>query len=121
MVQNALMATLGLVLQEEFTEEVKQSWIVVFKLMSNIMVRRVRRNERTRVKQRGGGPGTGAMRRACFAFSLFSSGRPVFVLDVHFVCEVFAGWFFPWKWKCAVFFRRSPDSLVVSPRAIWSR
>lgn len=34
----ALIATLGLVLQSEFTDEVKQSWAAVYNLLSNIMV-----------------------------------------------------------------------------------
>eukprot|EP00752_Nemacystus_decipiens_P007834 g6999.t1 len=37
-VENALIATLGLVLQNEFTDEVKQSWLAAYKLMANIMI-----------------------------------------------------------------------------------
>lgn len=39
-VGDALIATLSVMLQDEFTEEIKQAWLVVYKLMANIMVRR---------------------------------------------------------------------------------
>ncbi|CAN0034903.1 unnamed protein product [Ectocarpus sp. 8 AP-2014] len=37
-VGEALIATLGLVLQNDFTDEVKQSWAAVYNVLSNIMV-----------------------------------------------------------------------------------
>lgn len=38
MVGHALLGALSLILQQDFTEEVKQSWEAVYTLMSNIMV-----------------------------------------------------------------------------------
>ncbi|CAN0438780.1 unnamed protein product, partial [Hapterophycus canaliculatus] len=37
-VGHALLGALSLILQKDFTEEVKQSWEAVYTLMSNIMV-----------------------------------------------------------------------------------
>lgn len=93
------MATLGLVLQEEFTEAVKQSWIVVFKLMSNIMVRYKTREWGEQVR------GGGWAQRQCGSHAVqavshdFSSRAlvPSFVS-----CASFSTW---------SLFRRSPASL----------